>query len=807
MQRRVIGNRYNLVQSLGKGTFGEVYEAEDTKFDPPRRVALKLLRGDLLEDQSVREEVKREASTLARFSHPNILRVIDFEVNQDLAYIVTDLADSGSLEKKIRPDPKKAAQALPLEEVSSYLQQIADALDEAHSQGLIHRDIKPANILINKRGQVMLADFGLASALSSTSSSTMVDTEASGTPLYMAPEQWQGQAGKVSDVYALGVLTYQMITGQTPFQGNTSALAYQHTHEMVPTLSKRAPNLKYPPALDEIMAQAMAKEPGHRFRRAGDFYRRFRSVLDTANGVNSVVRNETPRAGTKELDPQLPVSKVTTQTAEEKQTSQQVADLFGRLSQFEARQEWERVIELGERIVKLDKDHRPTRIKLAMAYHMRGADLWSSSEYGRAIQAYNRAIELDDREATYFNRRGKCYYDQHDYDRAILDFNVAINLDPTKLYSNYWRGLSYYYKRDYKQAVNDFTEAIDFEPDRAEYYFYRALSFKGAIDRPAARADFMQSLDMGYPMARSEIEKMDTEEAEEERRQKAQQISDLGKQMGQAELRLDWKAAIEIGNQIFELDMKHQITLNRVAAAYKELAVLQNKQGNYEEAVRQLNQAIQFDSSKGTYFWERGKSYLWQGNIERTLADFGSAIQLDPQNADYLLERSKLYQQRGDQARASADYNRAVQIRAARHIEQGGSYYLKGEFDKAIAEYTWAVQLESNKADYYYRRGAAYNQKGDYEQAIGDYSRAVQLDPAKANYFYSRSISFSHKKDLNKAIADLTSAIQLEPQNAGHYYWRALTYIAKKDKRAAKSDLTKAAEMGHKEAKDQLKQM
>lgn len=289
---RLIANRYRLGQSLGKGSFGEVFFAYDIKFDPPKAVAVKVLHPQYLNEAGVREEIRREASVLARFNHPNILRVIDFDVTPELAYIVTDLAEGGSLSGKLRPDPTKPPVRISLEETARYLEQIAEALDEAHANGLAHRDIKPLNILLDKRGRPMLADFGLAAALSTSSSSVLVEAGSSGTPLYMAPEQWNGQAGKSSDIYALGVLTYQLLAGQVPFQGNHAALAYQHLNNPVPKLSERAPDLHYPPALDAVLAGAMAKDPRQRTRPASEFARRFRAAIEAgASGPTEMLPN------------------------------------------------------------------------------------------------------------------------------------------------------------------------------------------------------------------------------------------------------------------------------------------------------------------------------------------------------------------------------------------------------------------------------------------------------------------------------------------------------------------------------------
>ncbi len=283
---QLIANRYKVGRSLGRGAFGQVFYAEDIKFDPPRTVALKLLHLEHLSDATVREDLKREASALARFTHPNILRVLDFDIGPDLAYIVTEFAAGGSLARKLQPDPAQPAQPMPLEEVEKYLAQLSDALEQAHAQGIIHRDIKPQNILLDNQGRPMLADFGLSAAVSGSSSS-MLDITPSGTPLYMPPEQWQGQVSKASDIYSLGVVIYQLLTGQPPFRGNTAALAYQHLNVPIPPLAERAPWLKNYPGLDAVMAAAMAKDAGQRPKPASDLYRRFKAALQSSGSIPS----------------------------------------------------------------------------------------------------------------------------------------------------------------------------------------------------------------------------------------------------------------------------------------------------------------------------------------------------------------------------------------------------------------------------------------------------------------------------------------------------------------------------------------
>ncbi len=274
-----IADRYKLGQSLGKGTFGEVFFAEDIRFKPPRVVAIKILHSQFISDAQAREDIEKEASILARFDHPNILNVLDFEVRPDLAFIVTKFAAGGSLGNKMRPDQNKPPVPMPFDRIIYYLEQIVSGLEEAHSQGLVHRDIKPQNILLDNKDRALLADFGLAATLSNTSASTMITTGPSGTPTYMAPEQWHGQAGKPTDIYALGVLLYQLITGLPPYLGNIPALMGQHTSAPIPRLSERATWLDYPPVLDTILADAMAKEPRNRLKPVSQLYERFREAL------------------------------------------------------------------------------------------------------------------------------------------------------------------------------------------------------------------------------------------------------------------------------------------------------------------------------------------------------------------------------------------------------------------------------------------------------------------------------------------------------------------------------------------------
>jgi serine/threonine protein kinase len=269
--------RYDIIEPrIGVGSFGEVYRAYDNKFKPPRLVAIKIIKPSTLENSTSQYEIETEAGYMARFRHPNILRILDYEFTHDLAYIVMDLAEGGSLQDRIRPRDKLPIR-LPLREVVYYIGQIAAALNEAHSQGIIHRDLKPGNILLDRNGNVLLSDFGLA-AVVSNATSTNIEAEG-GTPLYMAPEQWKGKPRRSSDIYALGVITYQLITAKTPYTGSKYDLMRKHIEDPIPTISQAAPDLVYPPELDEIIASTLEKDYHLRLASAEAFYNRLYEVV------------------------------------------------------------------------------------------------------------------------------------------------------------------------------------------------------------------------------------------------------------------------------------------------------------------------------------------------------------------------------------------------------------------------------------------------------------------------------------------------------------------------------------------------
>ncbi len=266
--------RYEIRQTLGRGAMGVVYEGFDPNLN--RRVAIKtILQGATGDPEVARDfamRFSREARAAARLSHPNIVQVYDFGVEEGLSYLVMEFVEGTELSAFFDGN-----EAFELEDVTRLMTQLLAALDLAHNAGIVHRDIKPANLMVDKDGQAKLADFGVA-RVSDGQDATQVGAMV-GTPAYMSPEQVQGQVvDRRTDIFSAGVILYQFLTGQKPFQGGGAyTLARKIIHDEPATPSSLVPTVS--PAYDRVIAKALAKNPDARYQTAKDFSQALERLL------------------------------------------------------------------------------------------------------------------------------------------------------------------------------------------------------------------------------------------------------------------------------------------------------------------------------------------------------------------------------------------------------------------------------------------------------------------------------------------------------------------------------------------------
>jgi serine/threonine-protein kinase len=268
---RVVGGRYRLVDRLGQGGMGTVYRARHTLMDKP--VAVKVLRAELATDGEAVARFHREARSASKLDHDHCIRVTDFGQSDDgLLYLVMELLDGVSLGQLVRKGP------LPWGRAAAIGVAIAEALTHAHGEGVIHRDLKPDNVFLARRSRgretVKVLDFGLAKLVADGTLGPSITRDGTvfGTPEYMAPEQAEGEKldGR-TDLYALGIMLYQMVTGDVPFRSsNFVALLTKQVQEAPVPPRARRPDLDIPPGLEAVIMRCLAKRPADRFPTAQD---------------------------------------------------------------------------------------------------------------------------------------------------------------------------------------------------------------------------------------------------------------------------------------------------------------------------------------------------------------------------------------------------------------------------------------------------------------------------------------------------------------------------------------------------------
>ena len=268
-----LGGRYQIEELLGQGGMSTVYKATDPNLR--RTVAVKLIHSHLSNNPEFVRRFEEEAASVAQLRHPNIIHVYDFNHDEDTYYMILEYVAGDTLQHHLKTLRDEGRQ-MPLEDVIRIGADLANAVDYAHQRGMIHRDIKPANVMLDPQGQAILMDFGIAKMIGGethTATGAVV-----GTALYMSPEQVLGNRPTAqSDIYALGVTLFEMVSGRPPFEGDSAmSVMMAHVNQPVPDLNEIAPGT--PAALKQIIEKALAKDPADRYATAGEIAVALRSI-------------------------------------------------------------------------------------------------------------------------------------------------------------------------------------------------------------------------------------------------------------------------------------------------------------------------------------------------------------------------------------------------------------------------------------------------------------------------------------------------------------------------------------------------
>ena len=291
-----INNRYEIVKSIGEGGMANVYLANDKILD--RKVAVKVLRGDLSSDDRFIRRFQREALSVSNLSHPNIVEVYDVGEEDGQYYIVMEYIEGKTLKQLL-----KKRESLTLPEVIDIMTQLTDGISHAHESYIIHRDIKPQNIMIEDDGRIKITDFGIAMALNATQ---LTQTNSvMGSVHYLPPEQASGKAATVkSDIYSLGILMYELLTGNVPFKGdNAVEIALKHMKDKIPSIRKQDPSI--PQSVENILLKAAAKNPRNRYDTAKEMHDDLLTCLTEEHANDKKITFEYPE---NDIDDSTPIT-------------------------------------------------------------------------------------------------------------------------------------------------------------------------------------------------------------------------------------------------------------------------------------------------------------------------------------------------------------------------------------------------------------------------------------------------------------------------------------------------------------------
>ena len=269
-----INDRYEIVKSIGEGGMANVYLAVDLILN--RKVAIKILRGDLANDEKFIRRFQREALAASSLSHPNIVEMYDVGEDNGNYYIVMEYIEGKTLKQLL-----KKRGHLTVGEAVDIMLQITDGMVHAHDSYIIHRDLKPQNIMIQEDGQIKITDFGIAMALNSTQ---LTQTNSvMGSVHYLPPEQASGKGSTIkSDIYSMGILFYELLTGVLPFKGdNAVEIALKQMKEAIPSVRKQNPNI--PQSVENIIIRATAKNPKNRYNDTREMYNDLQTALERDN--------------------------------------------------------------------------------------------------------------------------------------------------------------------------------------------------------------------------------------------------------------------------------------------------------------------------------------------------------------------------------------------------------------------------------------------------------------------------------------------------------------------------------------------
>lgn len=802
--------KFEILGELGRGAMGTVYRA----FEPVlhRVVALKVLHGSHAASSSAVQRFQKEAMTAAKLNHPGIVRIHEVGVVENHHFMSMDLIEGKSLSQLI------SEKALPLDGYLRILKRVAEAVDYAHRRGVIHRDLKPSNVLVDAQGNPYISDFGLAREVASSTRLTLSGTTL-GTPPYMPPEQALGETNRVdqrSDVYSLGAMLYEILTGSPPFTGGTPFdIIVRVISEAPEPPRKKFPQVPRP--VETICLKAIEKDPEHRYQTAAalalDVERVLRGEPIQAKPVSiltrsarAVMRNRLVTAisavgvavllavGTWALHKHAEIARETDRLESERKKleaeaarvrleqkrraeARKVADQF--LAQAAATR-GEIALDLATKAVEADPGY-------AEAYLQRARVLETLSRFDLVIADLSKAIEINPLCVPAYLRRAWVYDDYlYDKENASADYARVVELCPDNDIGYLARAKFNIVGKNYGEAEVDCNKAIQLNPNNGLAYATRAFA-RWLSDQPKkALDDYKTALKLDPEAVRAYLtqtllslsgRKPSTALLEMTRGIQADPESRLAKLANQAfvsALEEQWLVTLKCINQIVSENPEAYWGRLARGAAYMNARM-------YPMALADFNWCVQKDPTLSEGYSLRGYVRYQQGQYAQAIADYDKAVSLEPTDEISRNMRGWCLARLGRKEEALADFDKSLSIapRSPRvRLERGEFFEQTGDPQRALEEYAKATELSPADPRGYIKRARVFLALKRLREAEAEFEKALALDPEDPVTWEGRARAYYDNGKYEKAIEDFTQCLKLSPNDADVWNWRGCSHFA-----------------------------
>ena len=734
--------RYEIRKEAGRGGMATVYEAFDPHFG--RAVAIKVMTLELLDNETLETRFRQEARIIAALEHPAIVPVYDFGEDEKRPYLVMRLMTGGTLADRLHGGPLGVA------ETAQILSRIGSALERAHEEGVIHRDLKPSNIMFDQYGDAFLADFGIARL--TEGAVTLTGENVIGTPAYMSPEQIHGDqtVDNRSDIYALGVICFEMLTGRRPYEETAPArLMMQHLIDPVPDIRAVRPDL--PPGIESVISHTMAKSPDERYAHAGE-------LSDTLDSLASISAAGTADGKQDEGDRASVLAAAVLAGDSGDQVQQEVdeievtipdsAELAAQQTSVELEPEAVPVAEAveevkakgGRRWIILGAAAAGTVLIVIIAALYFGDFFSTSGDETAEVSQMSPEREVNEAEAEVVS--------QPERGEAAAQDTAEPDLRPTAeaFLDRFYVSMEV---EDFGAAEEAINEAIALTPEEAWLHTERAWLLETVGDYGAALNELGLAIEL------------DPENGDNYARR-----GNILRELGEMD------EALGLHLRAVELNPEDPTMHMDLAETYKQME-------DPGMAIEHYNQAVKLNDGEAWFYDARADAYFMLGDYDMALADLERASELEPEDRGFFSRAGDIFlHDLEDPERALDYYTRAVERSPEDgwvYSDRSAAYWAMGNIDAAMVDLDRAIELDPENASFYIGRSQIFLwEMEDLDAALADLNHAVGVDPENPEVFAERAALYHHYAgDLELALEDRSRALELEPDGPWRYIDRA----------------------------------